>query len=52
MYRLSELQTQDKKILLCKIPAHMRIKGNKEADKAAKEVIDMPGLTTTTLLLD
>ena len=27
----------------------MRIKGNKEADKAAKEAVDMPGVTKTRL---
>ena len=43
---LAELQSQDK-ITLYNVAAHMGIKGNKEADKAAKEVIDMPGITTT-----
>ena len=43
---LTELQTQDKKFILCKVPAHIGIKGNEEADKAAKEAIDMPGMTT------
>ena len=33
---LAELQEQDKMITLCKVPAHMRIKGKKEADKATK----------------
>ena len=33
---LTELQEQDKKITLCEVPAHMGIKGNKEADKAVK----------------
>ena len=43
----AELQNQWKHILLCKVPAHIRIKGNEEADKAA---IDMSGMTTTRLL--
>ena len=37
---LTELQNQGKQLRLCKvpahIPAHIGIKGNKEADKAAK----------------
>ena len=41
---------QGKQITLCKVTAHIRIKGNKEADKAAKPAIDMPGMTTTRLL--
>ena len=32
-----ELQAQDKKITLCKVPTHMGIKGNKGSDKAAKK---------------
>ena len=43
---LAELQAQDKKILLCKVPAHIGIKGT---DKAAKQGIDMPGMTKTRL---
>ena len=46
---LAEHQAQDKKITMCKVPAHMGIKGNKEKDKAAKEAIDIPGLITTRL---
>ena len=39
----AELHNQGKKITLCKVLAHIRIKGNEEADKAAKQVIGMPG---------
>ena len=30
-------------------PAHIEIKGNEEADKAEKQAIDMPGMTTSRL---
>ena len=33
---LAELQAQNKKIILCKVPAHIGIKINEEADKAEK----------------
>ena len=46
---LAELKAQVKNIILFKVPAHMGIKGNEETDKAAKEAIDMPGVTTTRL---
>ena len=46
---LAEHQAQDKKITMCKVPAHMGIKGNEETDKAAKEVIDVPGVSKTRL---
>ena len=36
-------------LTLCKVPAHIRVKGNEEADKAAKQAIDMSGMTTTRL---
>ena len=36
---LAELQAQNKKIILCKVPAHIRSKGDKEADKTAKQAI-------------
>ena len=45
---LAELQTQDKQIILCKFPAH---KDNQEADRAAKQAIDMWGMTTTDYLI-
>ena len=38
-----------KKITLCKVLAHKLIKGNKKADKAAKQITDMPGMTMTRL---
>ena len=46
---LAELHNQGKQTTLCKVPAHIVIKGNEEADKAAKQAIDMPGMTTTRL---
>ena len=45
--KLAELHNQGKKITLCKVSAHIVIKGNEEADKAAKQEIDMPGMVTT-----
>ena len=47
---LADLKGQKKHITLCKVPAHTGIKGNEEADKAAKEATDMPGVITTRLL--
>ena len=41
----AELQAQDKKITLCKVPAHIGIKGNEEA----KQETDMPEMTMTKL---
>ena len=46
---LTELHNQGKLINLCKIPAHIGIKGNEEEIKTAKQAIDMPGMTTTRL---
>ena len=34
---------------LLRIPAHIVVKGNKEADKVKKQAIDIPGMTTTKL---
>ena len=34
--KLTELHGQRKQLTLCKVPAHIRIKENEEADKAAK----------------
>ena len=48
---LVELQNQIKLIILCKVPEHKGIKGNEEADKTAKQAIDMPGITTTNYYL-
>ena len=42
---LTELHNQRKKLTLCKVPAHIRIKRNEEADKQAIET----GMTTTRL---
>ena len=46
---LVELLAQNKKIIPCKVTTCIRIKGNKEADKAAKQAIDMQRMTTTKL---
>ena len=46
---LAKLQAQNKKIILCKVPAHSETKGYEKADKAAKQAIDMPEMTTTRL---
>ena len=46
---LAELHIQGKQITLCKVPAHIGIKGKEEANKAAKQAIDMPGMTMTKL---
>ena len=46
---LAELQNQGKQITICKVPAHIGVKGNEEANKAAKQAIDIPGMTTTRL---
>ena len=35
---------------MCKVPAHIEIKGNEEVDKAAKLAIDIPEMATTRLL--
>ena len=40
---LLELQAQNKKIILCKVPTNIEIIENEEVDKA----LDMPGMTTT-----
>ena len=45
-YILAEFHNQGKQIALCKVTAHIGIKGNEEADKAAKQAINMPGMTT------
>ena len=36
---------QGKQLALCQVPAHIEIKGNEEADIAAKQAIDMPKMT-------
>ena len=38
---------QGKQLTLCKVPAHIEVKGNKEADKTEKQAIDITGMTTT-----
>ena len=42
---LTKLQNQRKKLTLCKIHAHIGVKGNEEAQKAAKQVLDLTGMT-------
>ena len=46
---LADLQDQEKQITLCKVPAHTGVKRNEDADQAAKEATEMPGLVTTRL---
>ena len=43
---LKELQNQGKQLTLSKVPKHIGVKGSKEADNAAKQAIDIPGMTT------
>ena len=38
--------------MLCKVPVHIRINRNEEANKVALQTIDMPGITSTRLLSD
>ena len=49
---MAELQSQSKKLILYKVPALLIIKGNEEADKAAKQAIDMSGMATRLLYTD
>ena len=51
-YILTEFQNQGKQLTLSIVPAHTGVKRNEEADKAARRAIDIPGMTTTRLLLD
>ena len=46
---LTKLYNQGKQITLCKVLAHIGIKGNEEADKAAKQAIDMSETTRKRL---
>ena len=39
----------NKKLLYLKLTAHIDIKGNEEADKSAKQTIDMPRMTIKRL---
>ena len=51
--KIIELLHQNKKIKICKVPSHVGIKGNEEADTNAKSATQIPGLNTTKLnLLD
>ena len=43
---LTELKNLGKQIILCKVPAHT---GIEEANKAANQAIDIPGITRTRL---
>ena len=47
---ITELLNKGKQLTLCKIPAHIGVKGNEETGKAAKLAIYMSGMTTTRLL--
>ena len=40
---LTELQNLGKQLTLCKVPAHIGIKGNEEEVKAAKQAIQCQG---------
>ena len=46
---LAELQKQDKEIVMCKVLAHIQIKGSEEADKSVNKSIDIQGITMTIL---
>ena len=46
---LTELQNLNKNIIICKFPAHVGIKDNKDADKTAKKTIHMTGMATIRL---
>ena len=46
---IAEFHNKRKQITLCKVSAHMEVKGNEETEKAAKQATDMPGITTTRL---
>ena len=46
---LAELQNQGKQITIC-TSAHIGVKGNEEADKAAKLAIDILGMTNTHII--
>ena len=46
---LAELQNHGKQITLCKVPVHIGIKGNEQANNAGKLSIDIPGMTMTKL---
>ena len=45
---LAEIHNQRKQITICKVPAHIGIKRNEEAE-AAKQAIDIPGIIKTRL---
>ena len=49
---LTELLSQGKQLTLSKVPTHIGVKGNKEADKATKQAMYIPGMTTRRLLPD
>ena len=45
----AKFHDQEKQVTLYKVSAHKGIKGNEEADRTAKQAIDIPRMTMTSL---